>query len=224
MNEPTVFVNEPTVYGLTLLNVGDLTQTTKNTDTDDITYTLRVTNTSDTIDQVEFTASGDVDTATLDPTSVVLEAGTNDDVTLTIPRAALSDAGTYSVTVTATSEKDSTVTVIVTTRTIITVETTGPARSDQTTHKVVFSEFMFESVGGEDGLPQWIEVYNNSNLPINLRGWKLKLKHLQSVSFEVTITFKEDFIIPVETVKIDCYLFGEDIQEGVSFQMMMCIN
>ena len=36
--------------------------------------------------------SGDVDTVTLDPTSVLLEADTYDDVTLTIPRAALSDA------------------------------------------------------------------------------------------------------------------------------------
>ena len=200
--------------------VGSLTQTTSTTDTEDITYTLRVTNTSDTIDQVELTASGDVDTATLDPTSVVLEAETYDDVTLTIPRAALSDAGTYSVTVTATSENDSTVIAIVTTQTIITDDLTastelteqtgnngnngnnGTTLSDQATHKVVFSEFMFESMGGEDGLPQWIEVYNNSAKEINLNGWKLKLKRLQSVSFEVTTTFKEDFIIPVEQSRL----------------------
>ena len=208
---------------LALEGVGSLTQTTQNTDTDDITYTLRVTNTSDTIDQVELTASGDVDTATLDPTSVVLEAGTYDDVTLTIPRAALSDAGTYSVPVTATSEKDSTVIAIVTTQTIITddsltptdptepteqtettetTETTEQTLSDKSTHTVVFSEFMFESVGGEDRLPQWIEVYNNSAKEINLNGWKLKLKRLQSVSFEVTTTFKEDFIIPVEQSRL----------------------
>ena len=208
---------------LALEGVGSLTQTTSMTDTDDITYTLRVTNTSDTIDQVELTASGDVDTATLDPTSVVLEAGTYNDVTLTIPRAALSDAGTYSVAVTATSENDSTVFAIVTTQTIITddltastelteqtetmettktTETTEQTLFDKSTHKVVFSEFMFESVGGENGLPQWIEVYNNSAKEINLNGWKLKLKRLQSVSFEVTTTFKEDFIIPVEQSRL----------------------
>ena len=205
---------------LALEGVGSLTQTTSTADTDDITYTLRVTNTSDTIDQVELTASGDVDTATLDPTSVVLEAGTYDDVTLTIPRAALSDAGTYSVPVTATSEKDSTVIAIVTTQTIITddsltptdptepteqtdpTDPTDPTLSDKSTHTVVFSEFMFESVGGEDRLPQWIEVYNNSAKEINLNGWKLKLKRLQSVSFEVTTTFKEDFIIPVEQSRL----------------------
>ena len=61
---------------------------------------------------------------------------------------------------------------------------------------------MFESVGGEDGLPQWIEVYNSSTKEINLRGWKLHWKRLQSVSFEVTITFKEDFIIPVEQSRL----------------------
>ena len=205
---------------LALEGVGSLTRTTSTADTDDITYTLRVTNTSDTIDQVELTASGDVDTATLDPTSVVLEAGTYDDVTLTIPRAALSDAGTYSVPVTATSEKDSTVIAIVTTQTIITDDSltptdptepteqtdprdpTDPTLSDKSTHTVVFSEFMFESVGGEDRLPQWIEVYNNSAKEINLNGWKLKLKRLQSVSFEVTTTFKEDFIIPVEQSRL----------------------
>ena len=60
---------------------------------------------------------------------------------------------------------------------------------------------MFESVGGE-GLPQWIEVYNNSTKEINLNGWKLHLKRLQSVSFEVTTTFKEDFIIPVEQSRL----------------------
>ena len=144
-------------------------------------------------------------------------------MTLTIPRAALSDAGTYSVPVTATSEKDSTVIAIVTTQTIITddsltptdptepteqtettetTETTEQTLSDKSTHTVVFSEFMFESVGGEDRLPQWIEVYNNSAKEINLNGWKLKLKRLQSVSFEVTTTFKEDFIIPVEQSRL----------------------
>ena len=206
---------------LALEGVGSLTQTTSMTDTDDITYTLRVTNTGDTEDQIQLAVSGDVDTATLDPTSVVLEAGTYDDVTLTIPRAALSDAGTYSVTVTATSENDSTVIAIVTTQTIITddltastelteqtettettkttktTETTEQTLFDKSTHKVVFSEFMFESVGGENGLPQWIEVYNNSTKAINLNGWKLHWKRLSPIPFEVTTTFKEDFIIPV---------------------------
>ena len=197
-------VNNPSGT-LALEGVGSLTQTTSTADTEDITYTLRVTNTSDTLDQVELTVSGDVDTATLDPTSVVLETETYDDVTLTIPRAALSDAHTYSVTVTATSENDSTVTAIVATQTTITVGPPTPTettRSDQTTHTVVFSEFMFESAGGENGLPQWIEVYNNSAKEINLRGWKLHWKRLQPSLLEVTTTFKEDFIIPVQQSRL----------------------
>ena len=200
-----------------LEGVGSLTQTTATTDTEDITYTLRVTNSGDALDQVHLTVSGDVDTATIEPTAVVLEPDTYNDVTLTIPRAALLDAGTYNVTVTASSELDSTITTIVTIKTIITDDTstptdpteptqptqpTDPTLSDKSTHKVVFSEFMFESVGGENGLPQWIEVYNNSAKEINLNGWKLKLKRLQSVSFEVTTTFKENFIIPVEQSRL----------------------
>ena len=197
-----------------LEGVGSLTQTTATTDTEDITYTLRVTNSGDALDQVHLTVSGDVDTATIEPPAVVLEPDTYDDVTLTIPRAALLDAGTYNVTVTASSELDSTITTTVTIKTIITDDTstptdpteptqpTDPTLSDQATHKVVFSEFMFESVGGENGLPQWIEVYNNSAKEINLRGWKLHWKRLYPLPFEVTTTFKEDFIIPVEQSRL----------------------
>ncbi len=77
-----------------------------------------------------------------------------------------------------------------------------PTLSDPTSHTVIFSEFMFESKGGENGLPQWIEVYNNSTSNINLRGWKLHWKHLLPIPFEVTTTFKEDFIIPVEQSRL----------------------
>ena len=67
----------------------------------------------------------------------------------------------------------------------------------QESFEIVLSEFMFESVGGEDSLPQWIEVYNNSTKEVNLNGWELHWKRLQPIPFEVTTTFKEDFIIPV---------------------------
>ena len=222
-------------YGVTVGVQGNSTQTTTTSGTGDITYTLRVTNTGSGTDSITLTKSGvptltlsetslsslaanayedvtltvprsalssvgtyavtvtatsdgDVDTATLSTTSAFLEEDTGQDVILTIPRAALSDVGTYSVTVTATSQDNSAITATVTTNTIITddpITPTGPTLRprqteqtqevqqtlpEQTTHKVVFSEFMFESEGGENGLPQWIEVCNNSNLPINLRG------------------------------------------------------
>ena len=200
-----------------LVGVGSLTHTTAMTDTEDITYILRVTNSGDELDQVHLTVSGDVDTATIEPTAVVLEPDTYKDVTLTIPRAALSDAGTYNVTVTATSELDSAVTFIVNTKTIITDDTSTPTEPteiteqtdtteqtppEEATYKVVFSEFMFESEGGEDSLPQWIEVYNNTNSEINLKGWKLQWKLPQLSLLEVTTPFKEDFRIPAQQSRL----------------------
>ena len=61
---------------------------------------------------------------------------------------------------------------------------------------------MFESEGGDDSLPQWIEVYNDSKLNVNLRGWKLQWNRLQPSLLEVTTTFKEDFIIPVQQSRL----------------------
>ena len=78
----------------------------------------------------------------------------------------------------------------------------APVSSEDVFHKVVFSEVMFESVGGEDGLPQWIEVYNNSTKEVNLRGWKLHWKRLQPTLLEVTTTFKEDFRIPAQQSRL----------------------
>ena len=212
-----------------LAAVGSLAHTTATTDTEDITYILRVTNSGDELDQVHLTVSGDVDTATIEPTAVVLEPDTYKDVTLTIPRAALSDAGTYNVTVTATSELDSTITFIVNTKTIITDDTSTPTEPteiteqtdtteqtppEEATYKVVFSEFMFESEGGEDSLPQWIEVYNNTNSEINLKGWKLQWKLPQLSLLEVTTTFKEDFRIPVQQSRLIVSSLGRHSEGG----------
>ena len=185
---------------ITLENVDSLSQTTPTTETADVTYTLRVTNTGSESDTINLTVSGDVADATLSETSISLDAGASQDLTLTIPRTALTAAGTYNVTVTATSESNTTVTAQITATAIVTSGTDETPTSDtppiQTKNAVVFSEFMFESVGA-NGLPQWIEVYNNNTKEINLNGWKLHWKRLHPISFEVTTTFKEDFIIPV---------------------------
>ena len=77
-----------------------------------------------------------------------------------------------------------------------------PTQPDLSTHRVVFSEFMFESEGGENSLPQWIEVYNNSSSETNLRGWKLQWKRLQPSLLEVATVFKEDFIIPAQQSRL----------------------
>ena len=214
----TTVISSELIYGrITLETVSISTQTTTPDATSDVTYTLRLRNNAREADNIDLTVSGDVDTATLSTTSAFLEEDTSQDVILTIPRAALSDVGTYSVTVTATSQDNSAITATVTTNTIITDDPITPTLRprqteqtqevqqtlpEQTTHKVVFSEFMFESEGGENGLPQWIEVYNNSTKDINLRGWELHWKRLQPSLLEVTTTFKEDFIIPVQQSRL----------------------
>ena len=196
--------------------VGSLRQTTKPMDTEDVTYTLRVTNDSDTIDEIKLTTSGDVEAPTLEPTSVVLEAGTHKDVTLTIPRAALTDTRTYSVSITGTSDNDATITASIATQTVV---TDNPSTSEQdkepdtseqnplepVTHKVVLSEFMFEVGGEENVLPLWIEIYNNTLKEINLRGLKIHWKNLVpslSSPFELTFTIDEDYIIPAQQARL----------------------
>ena len=92
----------------TLENVDSLSQTTPTTETADVAYTLRVTNTGSVRDTIDLTVSGDVTDATLSETSISLDAGASQDITLTIPRTALTATGTYNVTVTATPESNST--------------------------------------------------------------------------------------------------------------------
>ncbi len=228
----TTTVIIPGTYAIALAGVGSLTQTITTDATADVTYILRVSNIGTTSNKIDLTMSGDVATATLSATLVPLDAGASQNVILTVPWATLAAVGTYDVTVKGTSQGDTTETEKITATTIV---TSGPSsdtptpdtptpdtptpdtptpdtptpdtptpdtQPDQSLKTVVFSEFMFESAGGENGLPQWIEVYNNSTKEVNLNGWKLHWKHLQPIPFEVTITFKEDFIIPVEQSRL----------------------
>ncbi len=204
--------------GLILEALDGSRQTTTMDDTDDITYTLRLTNTGLLPDRINFTISGDVGTAALDIREVVLYPDDYNDSTLTIPRTALSNAGTYYVTITATSENNPTVTAIAVTNTTVTGDTstiTGdtstptnptepiePTDPDQSTYQVVLSEFMFEAGDGETGLPQWIEVYNNSSSEVNLRGWKLQWTRLQPTSLEATTTIDRDLLVPPQQARL----------------------
>ena len=121
----TTVTSSELIYGrITLETVSISTQTTTPDATSDVTYTLRFN--AREADNIDLTVSGDVDTATLSTTSAFLEEDTSQDVILTIPRAALSDVGTYSVTVTATSQDNSAITATVTTNTIITDDPITP--------------------------------------------------------------------------------------------------
>ena len=203
--------------------------------TGDATFTYVVENAGANADQIDLTVSGQVANATLSPTPVSVASGAEAEVTLTIPRASLLDKRTkpysYSIRVTAVSKNDATVTD--TFRTLLTIiddrpppdptqqPTTGtpdstqptpkstqptPVISDTSSHGVVFSEFMFESGDGEDALPRWIEVYNNKNATVNLRGWKLDWKWQDpsqpGAEWRSTTTLQGDFIIPPQQPRL----------------------
>jgi len=53
---------------------------------------------------------------------------------------------------------------------------------------IVVNEIMFAPFGGE---PEWIELFNNSDIDINLNGWKIS----DVVTTPVTVEIKNDFII-----------------------------
>ena len=210
------------VHDLVLSGLDGLTRNSTTGDTQDVTYTLRVTNTGSDFDKINFTTSGDIGSATVQPDSVQMFPYNDGDITVTIPRTALAKAGTYSVTVTATSTNDPTITRTVTTTTIITegpateadqTKSVGPKTPDPTqpirptqpdlsTHQAVFSEIMFASKDGANRLPQWLEVYNNSAATINLRGWKLQWQQLKPVPLNITATFLQDFIIPSQQCRL----------------------
>ena len=55
--------------------------------------------------------------------------------------------------------------------------TPGQSQEISTTGTVSFSEVMFASRGGLHSLPQWIELYNNSDSKtVNLKGWTLAIE------------------------------------------------
>ena len=221
----TVWVNvRGTRSGMLLEGLGDLTQTSKTTDIEDITYTLRATNIGDSLDGLDFVIVSDaIDTATLSSETLTLFPDSDEDIILTIPRTALSQAGTYQIYVIASSQNDSSVSVKVLTETIIiddtatkteeteeTEEAGGEGEengSDETDEivlppKIIFSEFMFVAGEDETGLPQWIEVYNDGGAEVNLRGWKLQLKSLEPSSLDVTVLINTDFLIPAQQARV----------------------
>ena len=187
--------------------------TTTTTETYNVSYLFRLSNTGSDLDRITLAVSADF-RAWLDQSEVVLFPDSFEDIELTIPRDSLTNAGTYEVVVTAHSANDSNVkdniiftTTVMEDSSTLTDPTEGTDETRQTppdlsTHRVVLSEFMFESEGGENGLPQWIEVFNNKSSETNLRGWKLQWKRLQPSLLEVTTTFKEDFIIPAQQSRV----------------------
>ena len=189
--------------------------------TRDATYTLNIENNGTNLDQIFLTVSGELDNATLNPTKVLLDPGTEGVVTLTIPRASFSKPGSFEMNVTAVSENDvaaaatfSIYVYVTDDRPIIpdpTLPTPDPTlpTPDQSTNKVILSEFMFEAGGGKTALPQWIEVYNSGNSAVNLRGWKLEWNSLQPTPVAVTTTLDADFRIPAQQARLIVTALGK---------------
>ena len=108
--------SEIATYGVNLAGVGTLSKTVSTGA--GASYTLRVTNTGNDTDTVRLTTSGDA-TATLNQSSVTLDAGASRNVTMTVSGGSLTSASEYKVNVTATSQKDSSKTDTVTTTTTV---------------------------------------------------------------------------------------------------------
>ena len=147
-----------------------------------------------------------------DTQSFELEPEGQKDVVMTISRYLLLKAGIYKISIYGYVSNNTTNFVTVDTTITITdtptptnptgtptnpTGTPGITEDDESLFlKVAFSEIMFESEGGNKGLPQWLEIHNSTNSEVNLRGWKLRWKRLQPHLLDVTTTFKEDFIVP----------------------------
>ncbi len=103
-------------YDVSLAGVGSLNKTV-NTGIE-TRYTLTVRNTGNSRDTISLSTSG-IASASLNQSSVTLDAEASANVTLTIPGSALTSAGEYKATVTASSQGDSSKSAEVTTTTTI---------------------------------------------------------------------------------------------------------
>ncbi len=189
-------------YGLTLKEVGSKSQIIAPDSTDDVTYTLRVTNSGTVADTINLEMLGDVTGIVLSQTSMELGSDVAQDVPVTIPRRALTEQRTYRLTVKASSEGDPTQIAELTFQTVVTDEDPENVVIEETTQSVIITEFMFETTGGADELPLWIELYNNSTAAVNLRGWQLQWEQMKPTPVELTITLKEDFTIPSQQCRL----------------------
>ena len=120
----------PTVAGVSLENVGDMALSTMDA-VAGVSYTLTVTNTGNMMDTLTLEASAEVGTegsvlGSLSDSSIVLEAGASEEVTLKVAGDALTEPGDYAISVTVTSGTDSTMTATITITTTIEIPPPPP--------------------------------------------------------------------------------------------------
>lgn len=209
LNIVQTFASESAVlrYSITLREVGSKTQIITPDTTEDVIYTLRVTNSGTVSDTVSLEMLGDVTGAVLSQNTIDLDPDVAQDVTLTVPRNVLTEQRAYRITVTGASEGDPTLSAQLIFQTIVTDDPENVV-IPETIQSVIFTEFMFETAGGANSLPQWIELFNNSTDAVNLRGWKLQWQQVKPTPVEITLTLKEDFVIPSQQCRIVVSSFG----------------
>ena len=189
----TTTTTVPNAYGVTLAGVGNLTKETADASSG-VTYSIRVTNTGNTSDTISLTTSGDA-TATISPSTLLINQGDSHTVTLTVPGNALTKAGAYEVNVTATSQGDDTETAEITTTTTvlhvydIALEGVG--------------ELTTETADASDGVTYVLKVTNNGNtddvidlatqgIPVTLSQTSVTLA--SGASAEVMLTISGDVL------------------------------
>ncbi len=195
--------------------------------TDDIRYIYYVYNHGTNLDQIHFKISSEFEYIRLSQNPVLVGAKGNARLQLTISYPSFKKGGLFEIAITGVSENDATAAYThyfylniiddrpppeEATKPDPTkpdpTKTIEPTQPDLSTYKVVFSEFMFESADGLNGLPQWLEIYNNSPSEINLRGWKVQWKQLKPLPLDVTVTLQEDFIIPSQQCRVIVSKYG----------------
>ena len=202
--EIETFVNEPTVYGVTLLNVSSLDQMTPTTDTEDIIYTLKVTNIGIGSDTIELTKEGHrADQITLSHETLSLDADTEQEVTLTHPRSALDVVGTYRLLVTAASQGGSSKQAAVAITTTVTDASIPPVRFDTINLEVVGS------------LRQTTPTTDTEDVTYTLRVTNTSAFDFHTVDFTVTGDIAAATVSPVsiDLFGLSAGDFGNKIEE-----------
>ena len=150
--------SDPVAYGVSLAGVGSLSKTV-NTGVE-TKYTLRVTNNGNTRDTLTLSTSG-VSSARLSRSSVSLDADTSANVTLTIPGSALTSAGEYKATVSASSQGDSSKSAeVITTTTILPEYSVSLAGEGSLTR---------QTTDASDGVSYTVKVTNDGNTTDTIR-------------------------------------------------------
>ncbi len=145
-------------YGVSLAGVGSLNKTV-NTGIE-TRYTLTVKNTGNSRDTISLSTSG-IASASLNQSSVTLDAETSANVTLTIPGSALTSAGEYKATVTASSQGDSSKSAeVITTTTILPAYSVSLAGEGSLTR---------QTTDASNGVRYTVKVTNDGNTTDTIR-------------------------------------------------------